>query len=119
MKVAIICPVRNLTSDEAYEIERHILKLQKNGVKVHYPPRDTNQADPIGFKICKQNAEAIIDADEVHIFWNGKSKGSMFDLGMAFIINKKIVLINKLQETPHKSFENVLLYVSNHLRWRV
>ena len=112
MKIFVICPVRNLTEEESYIIKSHIIKLEKKGIKVHYPPRDTNQVDSIGFRICTDNMVAIELADEIHVFWNGKSKGSMFDLGMAFALGKKIKLINKLKSTECKSFENVLLELS-------
>ena len=118
MKVFIVCPVRNATEKEAKTIATHIQMLEDKGVKVHYPPRDTNQNDPCGYEICLQNAIAIIESDEVHIYWNGKSQGSMFDLGIVFVKNKKIVLINELQPTETKSFENVLLELTKRSRWR-
>ena len=32
-------------------------------------------------------------ANEVHVFWDVKSSGSHFDLGMAYILGKKVVPI--------------------------
>jgi len=109
LNIFIICPVRNLTREEKFQIQYYIYSLEYKGNIVHYPLRDTNQNDNIGYNICLENAQAIINADEVHVFWNKDSKGSLFDLGMAFITDKKIKLINKIEPTEYKSFENVLL----------
>lgn len=119
MKVFIICPVRHLEKKEKKKIMEHIKRLEDQGHQVHYPSRNTNQDDPIGYNICLQNTQAIIDADEVHIYWNSKSKGSLFDLGMAFIIDKTIRLINEVKTTEHKSFENVLLKLNSISKGRV
>lgn len=110
-KVFLICPVRNLTDDENRFLQDYISNLEKKGYKVHYPPRDTNQDDPIGLNICSENRAGIRKSDEVHIYWNPTSSGSGFDFGMTFMSEKPIKLINKnkIKRTPHKSFENVLL----------
>jgi nucleoside 2-deoxyribosyltransferase len=63
----------------------------------------------IGLRICQDNRAAIEAADEIHIYWNPDSKGSLFDLGIAFALRKQIVLINTVKPTATKSFENVLL----------
>ncbi len=114
MKVFIICPVRNLTEIENKIIQNYIADLEKIGVQVHYPPRNTNQNDCIGFNICAENMNAIKSADEVHVYWNPSSTGSLFDLGMTFALGKKIKLINEVQPTPTKSFNNVLLKVAGN-----
>ncbi len=109
MKVFIICPVRNLTEIESNLIKQYIDNLENRGIQVHFPPRNTNQNDAIGYNICIENMNAIKSADEVHIFWNPSSIGSLFDFGMAFALKKKIKLINTIEATPTKSFNNVLL----------
>ncbi|MBT3691294.1 hypothetical protein HOG16_03575 [Candidatus Woesearchaeota archaeon] len=109
-KIFLICPVRNITDEENQFLQNYISELESGNNKVHYPPRDTDQEDPIGYDICSENREAISAADEVHIYWNPGSSGSGFDLGMAFMEHKPIKLINKdkIPKTSHKSFENVL-----------
>jgi len=109
--VFIICPVRNLTDHEKRIIENYISNLEREGYNVHYPPRDTNQKDPIGLNITTENREAIKNSDRIDIYWNPKSSGSLFDLGMAFAYKKPIKLINEndVLPTEKKSFENVLL----------
>ena len=57
--------------------------------------------------------QVIGEDDEVHVYWNGKSQGSFFDLGMAFAFEKPIKLINKIEATESKGFNNVLLKLSN------
>ena len=83
-RVFIICPVRNIDDETKETIEKYVLSLEDKGCVVHWPPRDPNQDDPIGLDICKQNREAIWLADEVHIWLDRKSKGSLLDLGMRF-----------------------------------
>jgi len=110
MKIFLICPVRGI--DEAYKeaIENQVSFLESQGNEVYYPARDTNQNDPIGLRICQDNREAISNADEVHIIWDGKSTGSLFDLGMAFAMNKpiKTVIGYFPNSTNGKSFPNMI-----------
>lgn len=93
-KVFIICPVRNLTPAEDAEIQAHIGMLESKGIKVHYPPRDTNQNDPIGLNICSTSRAAIKNSDEIHNYFNPLSEGSAFDSGMTFMVGKPIFIIN-------------------------
>ena len=114
-KIFLICPVRNITEEQKEKTKQYIERLEQQGHKVHWPPRDTNQDDPIGLRICTDNAAAIIWADEIHIWWDPNSQGSLFDFGMSFICyilgSKKIVLANpdEVKPTEKKSFNNVLL----------
>lgn len=111
--IFVICPVREATDEEKAYILQYINTKEKEGIKVYYPARDTNQDDPVGLNICSQNRAGISNADEVHIYWNGKSTGSIFDFGMAFMAKKPIVVFNreyvKTLQTNGKSFHNVLL----------
>ena len=113
MRIFIICPVRGITEEEQSAIETYTRNMESEGHRVHWPPRDTNQEDSVGYRICADNYNAIIDADEIHVWWNINSQGSLFDLGMAFALQKKIHLINRdsIKATETKSFTNVLLYL--------
>lgn len=115
MKIFLISPVRNVTKEERKEIEKYVVKLEAQGHSVHWPERDTDQNDPVGLRICRDNRKAMEGADEIHIWWNKKSEGSLFDFGIAFALKKKIVLVNKssIRSTPEKSFNNVLLTLHN------
>lgn len=104
MKTFLICPVRGHEMSETEEIVREL----EVDFDVYWPPRDTNQNDPIGFEICKSNLNAIRNADVVHIIWDGKSMGSVFDLGMAFALGKPIVPIQLPEPTDGKSFQNMI-----------
>jgi len=121
-KIFLICPVKygdhikTKEDEETQEkIRLYVEKLEKSGHKVHWPKRNTNQNDPVGLNICTENAEGIIWADEIHIWWVEKAKGVIFDFGMSFMCyilgSKKIVLANPedVKPTDGKSFNNVLL----------
>ena len=110
MKIFIICPVRNATPEEKVELEEYVTKLESDGHDVHYPPRDTDQTDPVGISIIRNNHASLYDSDEVHVYWNGNSIGSLFDIGMLYALHKPLILIKPITSTPHKSFENILLY---------
>lgn len=101
----LICPVRGLPPDAHAAI---VSKLEAEGYDVHWPPRDTNQDDPTGYNICLQNATAIYCADVVHVIWDGKSQGCLFDLGVAFALAKKIIPIELPPATEGKSFQNMM-----------
>ena len=105
----LICPVRNATDDERAQILAFVRTLQGNGFVVHWPERDTDQVDSIGLRICTDNRRAIADADIVYVWWNGTSSGSLFDLGIAFGLEKPVRIANVVTGTDGKSFSNVLI----------
>ena len=105
MKTFLICPVRG---HEQSETEAVVNKLESEGWQVHWPPRDTDQDDLIGLRICEDNLTAIRSADAVHFIWDGKSQGSLFDLGMAFALRKKVIPISMPDLTSGKSFQNMV-----------
>lgn len=114
MNIYLICPVRNVADDEAELLREYVAALERDGHRVHYPPRDVEQTDDgCGLAICNAHREAMLTADEVHVLWNAESKGSHFDLGMAFMLAVstpiKFRLVAPVATTPHKSYGNVLL----------
>lgn len=115
MNIFLICPVRNITEEEKKAIGSYVETLEAAGHKVHWPPRDTQQNDPVGLRICTDNRQAIENANEVHVWYNSESQGTIFDLGMTFALRKKVVLANPDMVRPtdgKKSFNNVLLALS-------
>lgn len=116
MRIFLICPVRNVSAEEIVAIKKYVFDLEQAGHIVHWPFRDTDQNDPIGLRICQDNRQAIVDADEIDVWWNDTSKGSYFDLGIAFALGKKIVLANPdgIQPTEGKSFGNMLIAISGN-----
>ena len=105
MKSFLICPVRGMAPD-AHKTAVELLEAQ--GFTVHWPPRDTNQDDATGLRICHDNMRAIAAADVVHVIWDGKSQGCLFDLGVAFALKKKLEIVLIPALTDHKSFQNMM-----------
>lgn len=105
-KTFLICPVRGHSEQETQEI---VNKLTKEGWSVYWPPRDTNQVDPTGYRICTDNKQAIENADVVHFIWDGKSQGCLFDLGIAFALGKRVIPVSLPEKTEGKSFQNMVM----------
>ncbi|MDE1937942.1 MAG: nucleoside 2-deoxyribosyltransferase [Alphaproteobacteria bacterium] len=105
MKSYLICPVRGV--DPATS-EGFVRELEQSGYQVHWPPRDTNQVDAIGLRICRDNLEAIRNADVVHVIWNGESQGCLFDLGMTFALGKPVVVLELPPPSKERSFQNIV-----------
>ena len=106
MKTFLICPVRGHNQEETRAI---VERLESEGWRVHWPPRDTNQDDPTGLSICGDNRQAIQDADAVHVVWDGQSQGCLFDLGMAFAMGKRVIPLDLPNLTTGKSFQNMVI----------
>lgn len=103
-KCFLICPVRGVGKKDTEDI---VQCLEDDGWNVHWPPRDTDQQDDVGLRICNDNRTAIKDADVIFIVWDGKSQGCLFDAGMAFAFNKEIVCLDLPPATSEKSFQNM------------
>jgi hypothetical protein len=113
-RVYLICPVRNCDEKTLADMDDYVAQLEKGGYIVHYPPRDVDQTQT-GMSILKAHRKAMSKCNEVHIWWDGDSKGSHFDLGMGFMLAHlrdlpvKFVSANSLERTEGKSFVNVIL----------
>jgi hypothetical protein len=118
LDVFIICPVRNVDAETSRRIGLYVTKLEAQGKKVYWPARNTDQIDPMGMRIMKDNRNAMLKANEIHIWWDPTSDGSKADIGalimLLFFKTKKVVLINKVESTPNKSFENLVLELSKN-----
>jgi len=118
IEVYLICPVRNVTEQQQKQLDDYVKNLESNNYNVHYPPRDVDQNQE-GFNILFKHRDAMRHCDEVHIWWDENSKGSYFDLGMAFMLRAfrpvtlKFVVANNIEKTEHKSFENVILQLAS------
>lgn len=111
--VFVICSVRGASNGYRFKLEKYVNELESLGYIVHLPHRDTNQ-DASGIDICTQNKNAIEMADEVHIFYNSESQGTHFDMGVAFALNKPIVIVeNEPIINEGKSFTKMLLEWEN------
>jgi len=108
MKIFIICSVRQATIEYSKKLYSYAHKLEQAGHEVHLPPRDTDQ-EALGIDICRQNKQAIKEADEVHIFFSSQSQGTYFDLGMAFMEGKRIKILQNETYGIGKSFPRMLV----------
>lgn len=107
MNVYIICPVRNGTPQEVAE---HVAYLERDGFAVHFPPRDVDQDDSTGERICREHRAAMVACDRVDVFWDVTSSGSHFDLGMAYALGKPIKLITAYQDdSDGKSYRKAVM----------
>ena len=114
MRAFLICPVRGVPKETTAKIAADI---EGRGWCLHWPPRDTNQHDDTGLRICRDNLEAIRQAGVVFFAWDGKSQGCLFDLGMAFALNKHIVPVREMMPKvgPDKSFQAMVwAYYRSH-----
>jgi nucleoside 2-deoxyribosyltransferase len=91
MKIYLITPVRMAGPKIAEMAAHHTASLEAMGHKVHFPPRDAPQDCKTGRSICEAHLKAMRACDSVHVLWDVDSKGSHFDLGMAYALNKPIV----------------------------
>ena len=95
-KIFLICPVRNANDNQRKWIEDYVSEKETEGYKVHAPHLHTRQIDLFGgYAICKQNAEAVASSSLVSIYYDKESVGSVFDLGVAYALNKPINMLNK------------------------
>lgn len=109
MNIYIICAVRNATPERVAEIREYAEYQRALGHRVHFPPDDAPQDDPTGKMICRTHLAAMRAADQVHVFWDVKSSGSHFDLGMAYALGIPIVPIACEQpDGPEKSYWKVI-----------
>jgi nucleoside 2-deoxyribosyltransferase len=109
MKIYLICPVRMATPETRKECDEYVAKLESEGHKVFYPPRDAQQDSST--ILVQQELSAIDESDEVHIFWLGTSFGSHFDLGATMVLKKPIVLVKTYSEhTSHSYIDYILQY---------
>lgn len=106
-KAFIICSVRNATEELKEKLESFANELENKGWSIHLPHRDTNQ-NATSIEICRQNYAAIKEAGTIFIFYNSGSLGTHFDMGMAFALNKEIVVIENEKFNENKSFARLL-----------
>jgi len=107
MKGFVICSVRGQSEEYRVKLELFVSNKETHGWVIHLPHRDTDQKAK-GYDICKQNAEAIKNADKVFVFYNPESQGTHFDLGVAFALNKPIEIIESVEYGEEKSYPRML-----------
>ena len=67
-------------------------KMTKEGYEVFLPAIDDSLFKST-LEILEVNKRKMETADEVHMFYDGKSNGTIFDFGMAFAMGKPLFII--------------------------
>ena len=107
-KAFLISPVTN--SDGGKTLLETVAFLESDDWILHWPVRDTRQIDGEGgYNIMVENMKAMKEAELVFVWWDEESKGSLFDLGMALALDKRVICVNPPESTKGKSFQNILL----------
>jgi len=107
MKIAIIgthCYIDKMV--------KHKEELEKEGHEVRLPVLDNHPVECKEIDICSNNLASIIWCDEVHIFWDQRSIGTMFDFGMVFALMKPIKIIymeSKTLKNLLEQYEKVMV----------
>lgn len=84
-------------------------RLEKNGHIVKIPAFDHHpELDDLG--VCEHNRSLIEWADEIHLIWDRRSTGTIFDFGMCFMARKPLVI----EYLEPKTFEGVMTKYANH-----
>lgn len=88
------------------KVAYYVKFLESLGYMVYFPMRDTQQKGTNAPEVLRANMNGIIWADEVHVVWDGKSYGTLFDLGIAYALRKPIIVIhvNKIKEKMDKLY---------------
>ena len=116
-KVFLICPVRNATQEEKEKLNALVKDYENKGYKIHYPERDANQNPVVngvntgGYSICFDNTVANANAKNTVLFYNKKSAGSMFDLGVTYYFKtlnpeRKFFLANEIKLDENDYIDN-------------
>lgn len=128
-KIFFISPVRQSTPESKEACRHYVEGLEKQGHRVHWPIRDTDQTDTVGIRICDINLVKILEADEIHVWHLPTSTGIHFDLGAVYMLirilgyRKRVVFANrrefakeigKLIESQRKDYLLVLDYLDKN-----
>ena len=84
------------------------LDLFELGHDVRMPFFDDCEQDALS--LCEKNRTLIEWADEIHVFWDNRSIGFIFDMGMIFMAKKPIVI----EYIEQKTLEQVIRGYAAH-----
>ena len=73
------------------KIQQHATQLLSQGHEPLTPAFDSDEGSVLD--ILTQNRELMELADEVHLIYDGRSYGSIFDFGMCFAMRKPLKII--------------------------
>ena len=80
------------------KMNEYAKSLRSKGYTVMIPTLDDRQ-DFDELQVCEYNRYYVKQADEVHIIWDQRSVGTIFDFGMCFALRKPIRIIYIEQKT--------------------
>ncbi len=100
MGIYLICPVRKLEDEEKELLDAYVSRIRKRGEKIKCPYEDTDQDDEVGLRIVNEHENDILENEFVHVWWNPKSRGSLWDIAQSklaayFDKTKQIFFLNK------------------------
>ncbi len=110
-KIFLICPVRNATPEQRKWIEDFARQKESDGYQIHAPHLHTRQEDLFGgYTICKKNEEAVATSEEIDLYYDQSSTGSVFDLGAAYQLEKPLKVLNKdsILWNPFDPIDNII-----------
>ena len=87
-KVAII----GSTQYQHTRMVLHKVELESQGCEVEMPTFD-DQPKLNELEVSERNLEMIRWADEVHLIWDQRSAGAVFDFGMVFALRKRLKIV--------------------------
>ena len=73
------------------QIADHKRQLEEGEHEVLIPAFDSTSLNEL--EVCLHNRQLIIEADEVHVIWDCRSFGTIFDFGMTFALQKPFKII--------------------------
>ena len=73
-------------------MEKYAAELLGQGMEAMLPAFD-DHPEFDEYDICKYNRGLVEAADEIHVIWDQRSLFTIFDLGMAFALRKKLRVI--------------------------
>jgi len=112
-RIFLISSVRKAAKEEIDKVTKYIESLRVNGSQVYYPYRHTFQESQSVLTIMNTNKYIIKHSGKVHIFYNPESEGSVVDLGMTFVNQKKLVLANP-EVLRNKLLDYVSIFVKKY-----
>jgi len=76
----------------------HKAQMEAEGHEVSIPAFDDYpKFDDLA--VCEYNRGLVESADEIHLFWDQRSVGTVFDFGMCFALRKPLRVIYMEQKT--------------------
>lgn len=98
MKIALI---GSSQYQDKFKAVKRMLELKNHTVRI--PNFDDFNGNEI--EMCMENKKLIEWAERIHIIWDGRSIGTIFDFGMVFAMNKPI----KIEYIEPKKIENIFI----------